>query len=102
MNTSTQSRIKPIEASPIFELDNYTRILGYYARGSHDRVAMLQAIERYSGPIEPDTLRALDNATLKHCYARVVGDWSEGYRQSVLRWVNESGPGAFPVTVWEY
>jgi hypothetical protein len=99
MDTATMTKI---EAQPIWDLDG-DRILGYWARGSHlGTREMLAAIEQYSGPLSPDELQRLDAATQRHCYARVVGDWSEGERRSMVQWGHEPGPGAFPVTVWEY
>jgi hypothetical protein len=90
-----------IEAQPIHEIDS-SQMLGYWIKGHRKRSEVIDAIEDYGGPLSDDELKRLDAGTQRHCYARVVGDWSKGERQSVLQWFPNTGPGAFPVTVWEY
>ena len=82
-----------------YELGGCT-FLGFWVRDHWPQDQFMAGLRRSEGE-EAVTKAQSECKRYRHTYARVVGDWSEGYYTPVLKLDAKQGRGAFPVTVFE-
>ena len=87
------------EVHESYELGGCT-FLGYWAKGHWQPDKFGEGLRRNHGP-EGQAKAKSECTRYRHTYARIVGDWSEGHYQPVVKVDAKPGRGAFPVTVYE-